>query len=144
MHKNDYMTIVAGIAIVRNSAGKYLFMKRSANEAYASGKWDFPGGAKEFLETPEAGALRECKEESGLDVTMKKMVWHRVSQGGLDPNNEFVAFYFLCDTPNDQVTLSNEHDDFQWLTLEEGRPLEMIPWMTEFYKQVDAGTIDLS
>jgi len=139
------MTIVAGITIVRNSEGKYLFMKRSAKEAYASGKWDFPGGAKEFLETPEAGALRECKEEAGLDVNLNRLVWYRVSQGGLDKNNEFVAFFFLCDIPAEaEVIISHEHDEYQWLSLEEGRSLESIPWMTEFYKQLDAGNINLT
>jgi 8-oxo-dGTP diphosphatase len=144
MHRNSYHTIVAGIAVVRNKDGKYLFMRRSDQEAYAAGKWDFPGGAKEFLESPEEGALRECKEESGLDVSLKKFLWYRVSQGGLNPNNEFVAFFYLCESESEYVSLSPEHDQYQWLDLEEGRKLDPIPWMKDFYQQIDEGKIDLN
>ncbi len=142
-HSATHTTIVASITIVRNQEGKYLFLKRSDQEAYAPQKWDFPGGAKDFLESTEEAAIRECKEESGLDVKLEKLVWHRVSQGGLDPSLEFVTFYYLASTESTDVQISNEHCDQQWLTLEEGRELDSIPWMKEFYKAIDNGVINL-
>lgn len=142
-HQNDFQTIVAGITVIKNAEGKFLFMRRSSAESYAAGKWDFPGGAKEFLESVEEGALRECKEEAGIDVQIEKLLWYRVNQGATDKNTEFVAFYFLCSPLSEDVQLSHEHDDYRWLTLEEAKELECIPWMQDFYEQIETKQISL-
>ena len=49
-----------------NDEGKVLLQKRGD-----SGKWGFPGGAIELGETPEETAVRELKEETGLDVEVE-------------------------------------------------------------------------
>ena len=35
-----------------------------------AGLWEFPGGKIETGEAPEAAALRECREEAGVDVVV--------------------------------------------------------------------------
>ena len=49
--------------------GKVLLQKRGD-----SGKWGFPGGAVELGETPEQAAIRELKEETGLDVEIESFI----------------------------------------------------------------------
>ena len=49
----------AGTVIVCN--GEYLLLH------YESGHWDFPKGKIEEGETPEQAALRELKEETGIE-----------------------------------------------------------------------------
>ena len=49
--------------------GRVLLQKRSD-----SGKWGFPGGAIELGETPEEAAIREVKEETGLDVQVETLI----------------------------------------------------------------------
>ena len=39
-----------------------------------SNKWGFPGGAIELGETPQMAAIREAKEETGLDVEIVKII----------------------------------------------------------------------
>ena len=143
LHTNTYETIVTGIAVVRNQEGKYLFLKRSDRDAYGSGLWDLPGGAKEFLETPEQGTLRECFEECGLHVTINKFLIYKVTRGEVDTSYEFLSFYFLCDAVSDEVSLSNEHVDYRWLTIEEAKKLDSVPWLSEFIANVESRQITL-
>ena len=53
----------AGALIVRN--GKILFQRRTDN-----GKWGIIGGLLEMNETYEEAALREIREETGLEVRL--------------------------------------------------------------------------
>jgi mutator protein MutT len=55
------------IAVVRDAAGRLLIGQRPAGAALA-GLWEFPGGKLLAGETPEAAAVRECLEETGLAV----------------------------------------------------------------------------
>jgi 8-oxo-dGTP diphosphatase len=48
-------------------AGQYLIGQRPAGATLA-GLWEFPGGKLLDGETPEDAAVRECREETGLQV----------------------------------------------------------------------------
>lgn len=52
-----------------DESGKVLLQRRGD-----SGKWGFPGGAIELGETPEMAAIREVKEETGLDVEVSDLI----------------------------------------------------------------------
>ena len=55
--------VVAVTVIVRNVDGEVLLIQRSDN-----GYWAAPGGAQDFGETVSQAAVREVREETGLDV----------------------------------------------------------------------------
>lgn len=52
--------------IVMNSKNEVLLTRRAVEPS--KGKWCLPGGFMELGETPESSAIREIKEETGLDV----------------------------------------------------------------------------
>lgn len=52
-----------------NQDGKVLLQRRGD-----SNKWGFPGGAIEIGETPEMAAIREVREETGLDVKVSDLI----------------------------------------------------------------------
>lgn len=52
-----------------NEKGEVLLQRRGDTN-----KWGFPGGAIELGETPEMAAIREAKEETGLDVEVGKII----------------------------------------------------------------------
>ena len=54
------------IAVVERD-GLFLIGQRE-KEVALEGYWEFPGGKLEKGETPEAAAVRECLEETGLEV----------------------------------------------------------------------------
>ncbi|QDU78514.1 8-oxo-dGTP diphosphatase [Polystyrenella longa] len=81
-----------GIAIVEHD-GKYLIGVRQATQTLA-GKAEFPGGKCLPEESAADCAVRECQEETGLDVRVQKMIYeieHRYS-------HDVVALQFwLCE-----------------------------------------------
>lgn len=56
--------LVAGCLVI--DAGRVLLLRRAIPPRL--GCWTFPGGYVDFPETPEAGALRETREEVGMNV----------------------------------------------------------------------------
>src|SRR5690349_3755448 len=60
------MSTPIAIAVVERD-GCFLVGRRPAGVPLA-GLWEFPGGKIESDESPEAAAVRECKEEAGIDV----------------------------------------------------------------------------
>lgn len=55
-----------GVGAICCRGGKLLLIHRAY--AHGSGTWSTPGGHLEFGESPELTAIRELKEETGLDV----------------------------------------------------------------------------
>lgn len=66
-HKKIIMAFAGGC--IFNEKGEVLLQKRGN-----SNKWGFPGGAIEIGETPQMAAIREAKEETGLDVEVGRII----------------------------------------------------------------------
>lgn len=61
-----------GGALIADDDGRLLLVKR-AHDPY-DGCWDIPGGFCDLRELPEAAAVREASEETGLDVEAAGLV----------------------------------------------------------------------
>lgn len=112
------MQLFVGTKAVVHFEGKVLLLRES-NEylnGAEEGKWDFPGGRINPEETLEEGLLREVKEESGLQVTKGKLLeafdGFPVIRG---EKCHVVRLYFLCEAKVPTVTLSTDHDEYQWV-----------------------------
>jgi ADP-ribose pyrophosphatase YjhB (NUDIX family) len=66
--RDDWKTRPGVRAMVTDSDGKVLLLRRPDDEEFHPGTWNLPGGAKEDDETFLNGALRELKEETNLDA----------------------------------------------------------------------------
>ncbi|MCQ5340710.1 MAG: NUDIX hydrolase [Candidatus Methanomethylicia archaeon] len=67
---HDHPLIGAGILAIEN--GKVLLIKRG-NEPN-KGLWSIPGGLVKLGESPEEAAIREFKEETGLNAIIEKLL----------------------------------------------------------------------
>lgn len=66
-HEKIILVFAGGCVFDTN--GKVLLQRRGDSK-----KWGFPGGAIEIGETPEMAAIREVKEETGLDVRVSGLI----------------------------------------------------------------------
>ena len=106
---------------------KYLFLK------HKSENWNFPKGLIEEGENLEGAALRECKEETGLEEielipgfkeTIKfffKVKYDYQLERGFKIGQTVLKFvtYFLIQSKTKDVKISFEHEGYEWLTFEE-------------------------
>ncbi|MGH6947515.1 MAG: NUDIX domain-containing protein, partial [Kiloniellales bacterium] len=60
------LLLAAAVALV-DVDGRVLLQQRPPGKTMA-GRWEFPGGKLHDGETPEAGLLRELKEELAIDT----------------------------------------------------------------------------
>ena len=58
--------VAAGVVVVRE--GQVLLVRRGAGAA--RGRWSIPAGFVEYDEDPATTAVRECREETGLEVVL--------------------------------------------------------------------------
>ena len=63
---------VAVGTIILDGAGRILLVRRAIEPGY--GKWVFPGGYVDRGEAVSAAAVREAREESGLDVRLDRLL----------------------------------------------------------------------
>jgi dATP pyrophosphohydrolase len=102
--------------------------------------WGFPKGKLEPGEDDREGALRELREETGVDPDrlynvsrVESFYLHRSNEIALIP--VFAAFV----GPRAEVRLSTEHDHSEWLTLTADRKL--LAWPREHRALADIETL---
>ncbi len=66
---HEKVILVFAGGCLMNENGEVLLQRRGD-----FGAWGFPGGAVELGETPEMAALREVKEETGLDAVIGELL----------------------------------------------------------------------
>lgn len=94
---------------------------------YPQGHWGFPKGHLEDSDdTLWETAIRELKEETGLDATrqfegFKETVDYWFTQDG--SRHHKTVYFFGCEVASKTVTLSEEHQDYQWLETKKTRSI---------------------
>jgi len=105
---------VAVKAVIQNDERKFLIVREGK-------RWQAVGGRLEKGEKLEEGLRREVKEETGIiDLEVGKVIhvdeWFSKPEGEL---KHIVALFFLCKASPSEVTLSNEHQEYAWVTADE-------------------------
>ncbi len=119
------MVICANVFIKKN--GKYILMKRSANKKYAPNKIHPFGGKMEMDENPYVGAIREIKEEVGIEIENLKLeavIYEQMPDKNLKAN--WLVFYFSADYKSGEI-IKSEEGDVIYLTAEEIKKSDLFP-----------------
>lgn len=114
-------TIIVAKTIIFNEDGQLLRMRRSKDDNHRPGGTDLPGGKIDDGEAIIDGALREVHEETGVVLDASKMqlsfsYCQIAYNADFDADVNVVWLGFVTALPAGQtVSLSNEHQGFEWL-----------------------------
>ncbi|HIK02919.1 TPA: NUDIX hydrolase [archaeon] len=101
---------------------KILLIKRKYEPF--KGKYALPGGFVEYGETVEQAAVRECKEETGIDVELEGLLGV-YSAPDRDPRGHVISIVFFGIPKKGKPTSSNETEDVGYRSLKEIENMEL-------------------
>lgn len=111
---DKYRIIVKGIVQYDN---KYLLVEKWYDDRIMNPyQWEFIDGKLEFGEQPEKGAIRIIAEKTGLSVQIDRLLYTWSFMVG-DVCNIGISFLCLC--ANSDVILSEDLNDYIWVTKNE-------------------------
>jgi ADP-ribose pyrophosphatase YjhB (NUDIX family) len=87
-----YRNPVPAVGVIIPRGGKIVLVRRA--EEPLCGHWCLPAGFMELDETPQECAIREAKEETGLDIQIKELFG--VYAGQDDPRVRVVLIIYLA------------------------------------------------
>ncbi len=104
---------------IKNSEGKFLISKRSAQKIVSPSTWECTGGAVDTGESTLDAAVREVKEELGIDLDPE--TGKLVRQTRHDDMHEFYdVWLFEKDVDIEDLKLQEEEvADVRWMTKED-------------------------
>ena len=111
--------LVVAEALVNNDSGEILVMKRSTH-ILNPGSWDLPGGIVDPGEHPRDTAIRETREETGLEVSLELL-----DVGANTDSQHSVAIIYSGLAGGQQVKLSHEHSEYKWISKTEFDRMEV-------------------
>lgn len=106
--------------VVHDAAGRLLLVRRGRQPG--RGLWSLPGGRCEPGETAAAAAVREVREETGLEVTAGAVVG-RVERPGLD-GTVYVIDDVACTVAGGELAPGDDADEVRWV---DGAELARLP-----------------
>ena len=116
------MNMIEVTAAIVNRSGKIMICQRPADKACGL-LWEFPGGKIESGETGEQCIVRECQEELGITLAVKRKVTDVIYEY---PNRVVHLYFYLCDIVEGEP-LKKEHNDIAWITPDEIPNYEFCP-----------------
>lgn len=123
------LCIVAISSFIKNSSkDKFLVIKRHKGEIAYPGKWAFAGGKTESGETIIETLKREVLEEVGIEIEDYKKFLRDFTFVRPD-DKSVVGLCFEVVAKSENVKISEDFEDFKWVTPEEFLELDYIDGM---------------
>ena len=112
-------------ALIFNTEGKMLLLRRSPYLVRWPGTWGLAGGSVEPGETPRQALRRELQEELGRDVRLRMLRGPETLKavGGFGSR----VYIWLSRWVDGTIHLSQEHTDYAWAGPEAYARLDIMP-----------------
>jgi len=130
---SDHPEVAVGAVVQRND--ELLIVRRAHSPS--TGHWSLPGGRVHLDETLRDAAVRETREETGIDVVVDHFLgW--VERIGSDPDPyHFVILDFACVPldPQQPVLAADDATEARWVALDTLEGLSLVPGLLAFLQQ---------
>jgi 8-oxo-dGTP diphosphatase len=127
--------------------GKILLLKRSNQVGTYRGLWGGVAGYVEELEDPYDTAIKEIREEAGIELDALELVLKgnpiEISDTYEGRRYNWIVYPFLFHVQaKELVRIDWEHEEYRWVQPSEVRKLETVPGLDEVVLQL-LGTMDI-
>ncbi len=118
---SDYPNYRVSVELIIKNNDKILLAKRADDADVAPGQWCVPAGKVKYDEIPIVAALREAKEETGLDIAIISEVSCRTSKIKSKGEDAYrlIYTYLVKPTTDDKEQINEEHSEFAWVRKDE-------------------------
>lgn len=113
-YRNPYPTV----SVLVINKDKILLGKRLAEPG--KGKWALPSGYIEFEDDFLTAAIREVKEETGLEIEILSIL--NVQSAFLPTDYHFLSIYLLAEAIGGNVSSNDDLEDVGWFSRSEPLP----------------------
>jgi 8-oxo-dGTP diphosphatase len=110
-------------AVLVVSGDKFLLGER--NKENYNGYWVIPGGGVKFGETVQDAAIREIKEETGLDVEIIDFIGHKEAIN-VPGNYHSIIFFFLARPKQINIEAKDDISQARFFSIDEIKNLKVI------------------
>ena len=98
---------VAVGTVITNATGEIALVRRSIEPGY--GKWVFPGGYVDRGEKPQSAAVREAREEAGLEIRLEGLIDIYAYEGATP-----IVIVYAAAVVGGQLCAADESLDADW------------------------------
>ena len=114
---SDPTRFIAAVVVALFRGGRVLAMRRAPDKDAGAGAWEALSGRVEPGEDPLQAALRETREECGLEpaIDPRPIASYQAKRN----TDDMIVVVYRAASESGDVVLSPEHDRFSWMTLEE-------------------------
>ena len=114
--EDDDVKEVSKVVIV-SPEGEVLLVRRASHMMWHPDKWDLPGGHWKKGENGSSAAIRELKEELGIDI------------GDLEETDKagFITVFKTNIEKQDHYDLDDENQEAKWVSVDALKDLDVVP-----------------
>lgn len=119
MSKTERHTVNVAVFVILQNVADQVLLQRRCNTNYLDGHYDFSAtGHMERGETIKQCAVREAKEEIGVDIAESDLTLVHINQNDIDV--PYCNFTFMCKTWQGEPTICepDKCDDLQFFALD--------------------------